>query len=163
MKIALAIGLLSVLVLATACETTGDPRQGGLFGWSETKARQRQEVRRREVAAVEADLAREQGRTSQLAARDEAASRRLSKVEARVRDERERVAEKIRQREAAVLAKASALENESPTAATASRARSHRARLNAVLANRSLSAADRNRQIREIEAEIDEARANLSR
>ncbi len=34
-------GTIAALAL-TACETTGDPTQGGLFGWSETKAKQRQ-------------------------------------------------------------------------------------------------------------------------
>lgn len=29
-------------ILLGGCETTGDPTQGGLFGWSEGKARQRQ-------------------------------------------------------------------------------------------------------------------------
>ena len=28
--------------LLAGCETTGDPRQGGLFGWSESKANERQ-------------------------------------------------------------------------------------------------------------------------
>lgn len=32
--------------LSTGCETTGDPRQGGLFGWSETKAIERQSALR---------------------------------------------------------------------------------------------------------------------
>ncbi|MEQ1860963.1 MAG: hypothetical protein ABMA13_13590 [Chthoniobacteraceae bacterium] len=37
----------SVAALAlTACETTGDPQQGGLFGWSEGKAKQRQSALR---------------------------------------------------------------------------------------------------------------------
>jgi len=38
--IAPAAGVLAALALA-ACETTGDPRQGGLLGWSEDKAQQR--------------------------------------------------------------------------------------------------------------------------
>ncbi len=35
---------LAVVVMAltlSSCETTGDPTQGGLFGWSEGKAQQR--------------------------------------------------------------------------------------------------------------------------
>ena len=32
----------AIAVALTACETTGDPTQGGLFGWSEGKAKQRQ-------------------------------------------------------------------------------------------------------------------------
>jgi hypothetical protein len=37
----LAISAASLFTI-TGCETTGDPTQGGLFGWSETKAQQRQ-------------------------------------------------------------------------------------------------------------------------
>jgi hypothetical protein len=36
-----AITLASLFI--AGCETTGDPTQGGLFGWSETKAQQRQD------------------------------------------------------------------------------------------------------------------------
>jgi hypothetical protein len=32
----------TVALLLAACETTGDPNQGGLFGWSENKAKGRQ-------------------------------------------------------------------------------------------------------------------------
>lgn len=42
---------LSVL---TACTTTGDPQQGGLFGWSERKAQTRQEVMHEEIATHQA-------------------------------------------------------------------------------------------------------------
>lgn len=43
--------VLSSLVLGlAACETTGDPRQGGLFGWSESKARVRQEALEEQAA-----------------------------------------------------------------------------------------------------------------
>ena len=38
----LLLGSTAALILLTACETTGDPNQGGLFGWSEGKAKQRQ-------------------------------------------------------------------------------------------------------------------------
>lgn len=38
----LLLGSTAALALLTACETTGDPNQGGLFGWSEGKAKQRQ-------------------------------------------------------------------------------------------------------------------------
>jgi hypothetical protein len=32
----------SIALVLAACETTGDPNQGGLFGWSESKAKTRQ-------------------------------------------------------------------------------------------------------------------------
>lgn len=46
------LGLLAVFAIFTlsACETTGDPRSGGLFGWSEEKARQRQESMEQDAA-----------------------------------------------------------------------------------------------------------------
>jgi hypothetical protein len=154
---------LALLVLFAACETTGNPREGGLFGWSETKARQRQAERRAEVGAAETALAREQRRSAELSARDQAAAQRLVVATAKAADERERAAAAVRLHEASVRAKASLLENESPTAATASRARRLHAALDALLANRALSPADRARHLREIEAEIDEARASLNR
>src|SRR4051812_18141021 len=51
--------LVSAATLAalSACETTGDPNQGGLFGWSESKAKTRQ-------AALHSALDLEEGRTS---------------------------------------------------------------------------------------------------
>lgn len=49
-------GSIAALALA-ACETTGDPTQGGLFGWSEGKAKQRQ-------AALHDAVALEQDRGS---------------------------------------------------------------------------------------------------
>jgi hypothetical protein len=46
-------GTIAALAL-TACETTGDPTQGGLFGWSEGKAKQRQ-VALHDAVALEHD------------------------------------------------------------------------------------------------------------
>ncbi len=46
-------GTIAALAL-TACETTGDPTQGGLFGWSEGKAKQRQ-VALHDAVALERD------------------------------------------------------------------------------------------------------------
>jgi hypothetical protein len=42
------------LLINTGCETTGDPTQGGLFGWSETKAKVRQDELR-DVLYLEQD------------------------------------------------------------------------------------------------------------
>lgn len=42
MQLRTLLGGTAALVLLSACETTGDPNQGGLFGWSEGKAKQRQ-------------------------------------------------------------------------------------------------------------------------
>ena len=40
-RIAGAALVLSLAATLTSCETTGDPTQGGLFGWSEDKAQDR--------------------------------------------------------------------------------------------------------------------------
>lgn len=44
------------LCINTGCETTGDPTQGGLFGWSENKAKVRQDELR-DVLYLEQDRA----------------------------------------------------------------------------------------------------------
>jgi len=49
---------VAAFVALAACETTGDPTQGGLFGWSESKARTRQ-------IALHSALELEQDRTSE--------------------------------------------------------------------------------------------------
>lgn len=44
--------VMAIAVLLAGCATTGDPQRGGLFGWSENKARDRQhELTRRDMAA----------------------------------------------------------------------------------------------------------------
>jgi septal ring factor EnvC (AmiA/AmiB activator) len=49
------IGLAAVLFSLSGCETTGDPSQGGLFGWSETKAIERQQQLRDQLAVSSAE------------------------------------------------------------------------------------------------------------
>ena len=48
---------LSAVVLLSGCETTGDPHHGGIF-WSEDKAQQRLDQKRRELRRVESDADR---------------------------------------------------------------------------------------------------------
>ncbi len=47
----------SAVVLLSGCETTGDPHHGGIF-WSEDKAQQRLDQKRRELHRVETDADR---------------------------------------------------------------------------------------------------------
>ncbi len=63
----LGFGCLAALALAS-CSTTGDPTQGGLFGWSENQARQRIDDRRYTLSQIEADTAAQRRRTSSLEA-----------------------------------------------------------------------------------------------
>ena len=61
--ILLALG--SSLLLAS-CETTGDPSQGGLFGWSEGKAQGRSAAMQQHLEDVNADTAYQRSRSRAL-------------------------------------------------------------------------------------------------
>lgn len=50
--------LLPLLAFFPSCETTGDPREGGLFGWSQDKADVRIEERRSILDGIESDNVR---------------------------------------------------------------------------------------------------------
>jgi hypothetical protein len=52
----LAIAFAAAVVFS-GCETTGDPHHGGIF-WSEDKAQQRLDQKRRELHRVESDTER---------------------------------------------------------------------------------------------------------
>ncbi|MFZ4763946.1 MAG: hypothetical protein ACOYMN_03245 [Roseimicrobium sp.] len=58
--------LVTSAVLLTSCATTGDPNQGGLFGWSPSMANQRQVALKQHLAEVERDTAYQQGRSEAL-------------------------------------------------------------------------------------------------
>lgn len=63
--------LVAIVVLAVSlsgCETTGDPRAGGIF-WSQAKARDRISARQSESFAAEHEAASARARTSHLEAR----------------------------------------------------------------------------------------------
>ncbi len=47
------------LVLFSSCQTTGNPREGGLFGYSETKAQQRLQDKSDTLDSIESDTARQ--------------------------------------------------------------------------------------------------------
>lgn len=69
----LAAGL-RVLVLASlgaiaACQTTGDPREGGLFGWNEDKARERQQALSQQEGDAQRRAEAEKARSGQLQGR----------------------------------------------------------------------------------------------
>lgn len=57
-----ALLILPLLAMFPSCETTGNPREGGLFGWSQDKADVRIEERQSILSGIESDndrLARE--------------------------------------------------------------------------------------------------------
>ncbi len=63
---------LSLLLLAAAslsfssCAYTGDPNQGGLFGWSQGMANERIAVREDRLSQLENENAYQAGRTQEL-------------------------------------------------------------------------------------------------
>jgi hypothetical protein len=141
------------------CETTGDPQQGGLFGWSEGKAQGRQARKRSAVAGAEATLNRETERGTALQARGDTAERSLNAAQTR----RAQTEERLRAQQARLVAKTVQLEDESPTDATASQARSYRLKVNTISAQKSLSPQQRGERLVPLEAEIDAALARLKR
>jgi predicted nucleic acid-binding Zn-ribbon protein len=59
--------LISVTLLtASGCETTGNPREGGLFGWNRHKADERHRVLQQEAAQADRNSAAEQQRRLEL-------------------------------------------------------------------------------------------------
>lgn len=54
----LYIGLvLLVTIIPLGCKTTGDPKQGGLFGWDEKKATQRQQALEKQHSVKQSEIA----------------------------------------------------------------------------------------------------------
>lgn len=152
-------GAIALWLMLTGCATTGDPRQGGLFGWSETKARDRQQERQERVAGSETELAREDARTQSLEESSTGTDRQL----AAARLQHERAEQDLRAEQAALIAKTEQLENESPTPATASRARAYRRTVNTIVAQTALPVEQRRLRLRALEAEIDKALAQSRR
>ncbi|MGT2476667.1 hypothetical protein [Paraburkholderia terrae] len=60
--------IVSLASLLTACETTGDPRAGGLFGWSQSKAQARQDDLRRQIDESNRESQTEQQQTAAMQA-----------------------------------------------------------------------------------------------
>jgi chromosome segregation ATPase len=72
------------LVLLGGCETTGDPRQGGLFGWSESKAQERQASLQREVATAQGDAQNQQAAVARNQAQEAALTSQVTGLQARL-------------------------------------------------------------------------------
>jgi hypothetical protein len=152
-------GVLAISGILTGCATTGDPQQGGLFGWSETKARERQSERQNRVAGEKAALARENARGRALETREASTDRGLVSA----RTEHERAEAKLHTQQTGLLAKINRLESDSPTPASASRARTYRRKVNTVAAQTALTTVQRSERLHTIEVEIDGALEGLTR
>lgn len=74
-----SFGTAAFAILASlsfsSCETTGDPTQGGLFGWSESQAQQRAAARRAHLYHIEEDTAAQRRYSEQLEAEYDALHR----------------------------------------------------------------------------------------
>jgi hypothetical protein len=138
--------LLTCAALA-ACQTTGDPNQGGLFGWSEKKADAR-------IAEREDTLGREQ-ETARSEQEHEAALRHEARSNAQ---DLEAQHEEISQ----LLANAEALEHEAPTPAALSRAHRLREAIDSVRRDKSMTVEERWRLLRKFSVEVDFLRAEAA-
>ena len=152
-------GVCALWLLVTGCATTGDSRQGGLFGWSESKARRRQQERQDQVGVERAELNRQDA----IGRRLEASSARADQQIATAKTEHQRLQDRLRTQQAALVAKTGQLETESPTPAGASRARAYRRKVNTVAAQTALPAAQRSIRLQALEVQIDRELDQLKR
>lgn len=60
----------SAMLLFSGCETTGDPHHGGIF-WSEDKAQQRLDQKRRELNRIDSDTDRVEQENRELRKKSE--------------------------------------------------------------------------------------------
>jgi uncharacterized protein YfaP (DUF2135 family) len=74
------LAIAGLCVALSACETTGDPNQGGLFGWSESQAQDRVGQREAQLNAIEADTARQRNQAGYLEGRLDQAGRDANMV-----------------------------------------------------------------------------------
>ena len=139
-----------VAVALTACETTGDPRQGGLFGWSETKAKAREAERERALTQAERSFADEAGRTRNLRTHESNLSSEIARADAQQRLRLER----LQRQYAATLQRAKALEDDAFTSATASRARRLRAEVEATGGDVTLTPEERIARLRALDRKL---------
>jgi hypothetical protein len=158
MKRLARLSLAAMVASLGACETTGDPQRGGLFGWSETQARQRQARKQSAVAGATAELSRESDRSAAFDQRRSATDRQITAA----RHKQQLAEDRLHAQRTALVARTEHLDEDCPTAATASRARAKgrelARRVNTIAANPSLTVAQRAEMLRQLEAEIDDAR-----
>jgi len=68
MSRSISLSLVLCTLSLSSCETTGDPSQGGLFGWSQSKADVRIQERQNTLAALDDERAYQRRRTNALRA-----------------------------------------------------------------------------------------------
>ncbi|WP_050031124.1 hypothetical protein [Verrucomicrobium sp. BvORR034] len=62
----LLLSLAASSLLLSSCATTGDPNQGGLFGWSQNQADGRIAARQQHLSDLQSDTEYQQGRSERL-------------------------------------------------------------------------------------------------
>lgn len=60
------LSLLLLPLFLASCETTGDPNQGGLFGWSQSKANARLDQKRATLDSLQSDTSGVRRRSAQM-------------------------------------------------------------------------------------------------
>ena len=148
MKTRLAVAIAAIAL--AGCETTGDPRQGGFFGWSEAKARAREDGQVQTLDRAERQLAGETARTRDVRARASAVSSEMDHADAQQRLRMER----LERQYAATLQRAKALEDDAFTSATASRARRLRAEVDATYGDRQRTPEERIARLQILDREL---------
>lgn len=74
--------LAAVVLFATGCATTGDPNQGGLFGWSSTKADQRSAAYHSQLRHANRQLDSEIGESNRLKSQQRQLASRIDSLNA---------------------------------------------------------------------------------
>lgn len=147
MKLSLPIQALTIAAIGLAlagCETTGNPREGGIF-WSETKAQQRLAVRRSELHEAQGEEATARARTSQLEARRET----MQATVARQRRALAQLGSEISAMQRSLRGEPGATES---LEAELQRLQQQRA---ALATHDSLSAPEKERELQDLRAEVD--------
>lgn len=157
MKTRLALALVSLAL--GGCETTGDPRQGGFFGWSEAKAQAREAERGQALTQAGRHLADETGRTRNLRAREGTLSSEIAHADAQQRLRLDR----LQRQYAATLQRVKVLEDDAFTSATASRARRLRAEVEATGGDGRLTPEERIARLRTLDRELKAERIQPAR
>lgn len=147
MRLAVAL----IFITLCGCELTGDPRKGGLFGWSAAKARARQAERAKQLARAKRRLADETSRTQALNTRESGVKSELANADANQRLRLER----LERQYAATLQRAKALEDEAFTSASSSRARRLRAEVETTGGDSRLSPEERIARLRALDRELE--------
>lgn len=83
-RISMALLISFFALFLFGCQTTGDPNQGGLFGWDEKKAQQRQSEREYQVACEKADYDKTMEEQRRLEATKSAKTKRYKAISANV-------------------------------------------------------------------------------